>query len=102
MLDGGIRRGSDIAIACCLGSRFLFTGRSMLYGAAVGGRAGIKKALDIYARELDLILAQIGCPAARNLGPRFLRCAKRAGFEEVEQSRAIDERGALSCQDGAR
>jgi len=93
MLDGGIRRGSDIAIACCLGSRFLFTGRSMLYGAAVGGRAGIKKALDIYARELDLILAQIGCPAARNLGPRFLRCAKRAGFEEVEQSRAIVEQG---------
>jgi (S)-mandelate dehydrogenase len=72
MLDGGIRRGSDIAIALCLGARFVFAGRPMLYGATAGGRAGIKKTLDIFARELELILAQIGCPNAGDLGPQFL------------------------------
>jgi (S)-mandelate dehydrogenase len=86
MLDGGIRRGSDIAIACCLGARFLFAGRPTLYGASVGGRAGIKKALDIFAREFDLALAQIGCPAAKDLGSQFLRRSMRAGFEEVSQT----------------
>jgi (S)-mandelate dehydrogenase len=44
MLDGGIRRGSDIVVALCLGAKFVFAGRPMLYGATVGGRAGIKKA----------------------------------------------------------
>jgi (S)-mandelate dehydrogenase len=72
MLDGGIRRGSDIVIALCLGARFVFAGRPMLYGAAAGGRAGIKKTLDIFTRELGLILAQIGCPNVRDLGPPFL------------------------------
>ncbi len=72
MLDGGIRRGSDIVIARCLGARFVFSGRSTLYGAAAGGRAGIKKALDIFAHELALILAQIGCPRVDDLGSQFL------------------------------
>lgn len=75
MLDGGILRGSDIAIALCLGARFVFVGRSTLYGAVVGGRAGIKKALGIYRRELDIILGQLGCPRSRNLGPEFLMTA---------------------------
>jgi (S)-mandelate dehydrogenase len=72
MLDGGIRRGSDIVIALCLGARFVFAGRPTLYGATAGGRAGIKKALDIFARELGLTLAQIGCPKVQDLGPQFL------------------------------
>jgi L-lactate dehydrogenase (cytochrome)/(S)-mandelate dehydrogenase len=71
-LDGGIRRGSDIVIALCLGARFVFSGRATLYGVAAAGRPGIKKALDIFARELALILAQIGCPKAANLGPQFM------------------------------
>ena len=49
VLDGGIRRGSDIVIARCLGAKFVFAGRPTLYGAAVGGGAGIRKALDIFA-----------------------------------------------------
>ena len=72
MLDGGIRRGSDIVIALCLGARFVFAGRATLYGATAGGRAGIRKALDIFARELGLTLAQIGCPKVQDLGPQFL------------------------------
>jgi L-lactate dehydrogenase (cytochrome)/(S)-mandelate dehydrogenase len=83
MLDGGIRRGSDIVIARCLGARFVFAGRPTLYGAAAGGRAGIRKALDILARELGVILAQIGCPRAEDLGPGYLMRSEASRFEPV-------------------
>jgi (S)-mandelate dehydrogenase len=83
MLDGGIRRGSDIVVALCLGARFVFSGRPMLYGATAGGRAGIKKALDIFARELGLVLAQIGCPRAEDLGPQFLMRTQGSYYEQV-------------------
>jgi (S)-mandelate dehydrogenase len=72
MLDGGIRRGSDIVIARCLGAGFVFAGRPTLYGAAAAGRAGVKKVLDIFAYELGVILAQIGCADIADLGPHYL------------------------------
>jgi (S)-mandelate dehydrogenase len=79
MLDGGIRRGSDIAIALCLGARFVFAGRPTLYGVSACGSAGIRKAIGIFAREFETILAQIGCPRAEDLGPRFLNAGLGAG-----------------------
>ncbi|MGH8014223.1 MAG: alpha-hydroxy acid oxidase [Candidatus Binataceae bacterium] len=62
MLDGGVRRGGDILIARCLGARFVFVGRATLYGAAAGGSAGVRKAIEILRDEIDRIMAQIGCP----------------------------------------
>ena len=81
MLDGGIRRGSDIVAARCLGATFTFSGRPTLYGAAAAGRAGIRKVLAILKYELGVILAQIGCPAASELGPQFLRRAVSGKLE---------------------
>ena len=72
MLDGGLRRGADIVVARCLGARFVFAGRPTLYGAVAAGRAGVKKVLDIFAGELAIVLAQIGCPDVGALGPQFL------------------------------
>ena len=72
MLDSGVRRGADILIALCLGARFCFMGRPTLYGAAAGGRAGVKKAIDILRGEIDLVMGQIGCPSLDQLGPDFL------------------------------
>lgn len=72
MLDGGIRRGSDALIAHCLGAKMVFTGRATLYGAAAGGKAGVDKALSILRREVDLAMAQMGCPSIDRLGPDFL------------------------------
>jgi (S)-mandelate dehydrogenase len=83
MLDGGIRRGSDIVAARCLGATFTFSGRPTLYGAAAAGRAGIKKVLSILKNELGVILAQIGCPAASELGPQFLRRVVGGKLEPV-------------------
>jgi L-lactate dehydrogenase (cytochrome)/(S)-mandelate dehydrogenase len=72
MLDSGVRRGADILIARCLGAQFVFFGRPTLYGAVAGGGAGVKKAVDIFRTEIDLVMAQIGCPSLAELGPDFL------------------------------
>jgi (S)-mandelate dehydrogenase len=72
MLDSGVRRGADILIAWCLGAQFVFFGRPTLYGAVAGGGPGVKKAVDIFKNEIDLVMAQIGCPSLDQLGPDFL------------------------------
>ncbi len=72
MLDSGVRRGADILIAWCLGAQFVFFGRPTLYGAIVGGVPGVKKVVDIFRSEIDLVMAQIGCPSLDQLGPDFL------------------------------
>ncbi len=72
MLDSGVRRGADILIALCLGAEFVFMGRPTLYGAAAGGIPGVHKAISILRGEIDLVMAQIGCPSLDQLGPDFL------------------------------
>jgi isopentenyl diphosphate isomerase/L-lactate dehydrogenase-like FMN-dependent dehydrogenase len=72
MLDSGVRRGADILIALCLGADFVFMGRPTLYGAVAGGLPGVKKAIDIFRGEIDLVMGQIGCPSLDQLGPDFL------------------------------
>ena len=72
MLDSGVRRGADILIALCLGAQFCFFGRPTLYGAVAGGLPGVKKAIDIFRGEIDLVMGQIGCPSLNELGPDFL------------------------------
>jgi isopentenyl diphosphate isomerase/L-lactate dehydrogenase-like FMN-dependent dehydrogenase len=72
MIDSGIRRGSDIVVAGCLGASFAFIGRPALYGVAAGGEAGVARAIAILQREINLSLALIGCPSFTELGPQFL------------------------------
>ncbi len=72
MLDSGARRGADILIALCLGAQFVTFGRPTLYGAVAGGLPGVKKAIDIFKTEIDLVMGQIGCPSLDQLGPDFL------------------------------
>jgi isopentenyl diphosphate isomerase/L-lactate dehydrogenase-like FMN-dependent dehydrogenase len=72
MLDSGVRRGSDIVIAKCLGADFVFVGRATLYGAVAFGKAGATKAIEILTKEISLSLALIGCPEFKNLSAEFL------------------------------
>jgi (S)-mandelate dehydrogenase len=72
MLDSGVRRGADILIAFCLGAQFVFFGRPTLYGAVAGGLPGVKKVMQIFRDEIDLVMGQIGCPSLDQLGPDFL------------------------------
>ncbi|TSJ60157.1 alpha-hydroxy-acid oxidizing protein [Starkeya sp. 3C] len=60
ILDGGVRRGTDIAIARCLGADACMIGRPFLWGLAAAGEAGVTRALDILRDELDIAMALLG------------------------------------------
>ena len=70
--DSGIRRGSDVIIAMCLGARLVLLGRPPLYGAAAAGTRGVTRVLDILSREIDIDMTQIGCSKLDLLGPHLL------------------------------
>jgi L-lactate dehydrogenase (cytochrome)/(S)-mandelate dehydrogenase len=72
ILDSGVRRGSDVVIARCLGARAVIFGRPTLFGVAAGGQAGARRALDIIAKEVDMVMAQIGCREFKTLDPGYL------------------------------
>lgn len=68
ILDGGIRRGADIAKAVALGARACMVGRPYLYGLAVGHRSGVDQAIRILTGELRRVMALIGCTRVADLG----------------------------------
>ena len=59
-MDGGIRSGQDVLKAVALGARGTMIGRSFLYGLGAMGEAGVTKALEIIAKELDVTMAFCG------------------------------------------
>jgi 4-hydroxymandelate oxidase len=62
LLDGGVRRGTDVVKALALGARAVLVGRPILWGLAAGGRDGVAGVLAMLRRELDLAFALCGCP----------------------------------------
>jgi len=76
ILDGGLRRGTDVLKALALGAKACMTGRPFLYGLAAGGGAGVERAFEIFAEELrrDMMLA--GCPTIAGVGPDLVRRAE--------------------------
>jgi (S)-mandelate dehydrogenase len=72
ILDSGVRRGSDVVIARCLGAQSTIFGRPTLVGVAAAGRAGAARALQMVRAEIDMVLAQIGCPAFDQLDASYL------------------------------
>ena len=73
LLDGGVRRGADIARACALGAKAVMIGRPYLWGLAVGGQAGVSDILRVFRASLSATLAQIGCPSIAALDRSWLR-----------------------------
>jgi L-lactate dehydrogenase (cytochrome) len=63
LMDGGIRRGSDIVKALCLGARAVLCGRAYAYGLAAAGEAGVSRALEILRVDLERTLRLLGCPS---------------------------------------
>ena len=61
LLDGGVRRGTDVLKALALGARAVLIGRAMLWGLAVGGEAGVTHVLRLFREEIELGLALLGC-----------------------------------------
>ena len=67
LMDGGIRRGSDIVKAMALGASGCLIGRAGLYGLAANGEAGVTRAIDILRKEIDITLALLGQPNVMKL-----------------------------------
>jgi isopentenyl diphosphate isomerase/L-lactate dehydrogenase-like FMN-dependent dehydrogenase len=62
LVDGGIRRGTDVCAALALGARAVLVGRPALWGLTVGGEAGALRVLQLLQSELELALTLLGCP----------------------------------------
>jgi L-lactate dehydrogenase (cytochrome) len=62
ILDGGVRRGSDVVKAVALGARACMIGKAFNYGVAALGERGVELAIEILAREIDRTLALVGRP----------------------------------------
>lgn len=75
LVDGGIRRGVDIATALALGADAVLVGRPTAWGLAAAGAAGAERVLRILAAELELALALLGVASPADLGPEHVRSA---------------------------
>ncbi len=63
LVDGGVRRGTDVVKALALGARAVLVGRAALYGLAVDGAEGVERVLGLLHEEVELALALCGCPS---------------------------------------
>jgi isopentenyl diphosphate isomerase/L-lactate dehydrogenase-like FMN-dependent dehydrogenase len=78
LVDGGIRRGVDVAIALALGADAVLVGRPALWGLAAGGEAGAKRVLELLREELELTLALCGCSSPAELSRSHVQRAPAA------------------------
>ncbi|KIA75820.1 (S)-2-hydroxy-acid oxidase [Aspergillus ustus] len=72
MIDGGVRRGTDIVKALCLGARAVGIGRAAFWGLGAGGAAGVEKTLEILAQETRSCMGLLGVRRVADLGMHHL------------------------------
>ncbi|PYT73698.1 MAG: alpha-hydroxy-acid oxidizing protein [Acidobacteria bacterium] len=72
LMDGGVRRGSDIVKAICLGARAVLVGRAYAYGLGAAGKAGVTRALEILRADIERTLRLLGCPSVATLDRSYV------------------------------
>jgi L-lactate dehydrogenase (cytochrome) len=72
MMDGGVRRGTDILKALALGARFVFVGRPFGFAAAIGGQEGVRHAIRLLSDEVHRDMALLGVTTLTELAPHHL------------------------------
>ena len=76
LMDGGIRRGTDIIKALCLGARAVLCGRAYAYGLAAAGEAGVDRAIEILRADLERTLRLLGCASVAELDRSYINVPK--------------------------
>jgi 4-hydroxymandelate oxidase len=71
-IDGGVRRGVDLAIARAMGAQGVLLGRPVFWSLAAGGQAGVERALAIIREEFEVALALLGAPTPADITPEHL------------------------------
>ncbi len=72
LMDGGVRRGSDIAKAICLGARAVLVGRAYAYGLGAAGEAGVTRALQILRADFERVLKLLGCASVAEMNRSYV------------------------------
>jgi isopentenyl diphosphate isomerase/L-lactate dehydrogenase-like FMN-dependent dehydrogenase len=72
LLDGGIRRGSDIVKALCMGARAVLIGRAYAYGLGAGGGPGVARAIEILRTDIVRTLKLLGCASTSDLNGSYV------------------------------
>jgi (S)-mandelate dehydrogenase len=73
IVDGGVRRGSDIVKAVALGATAVGLGRAILYALAAGGLSAVEDAIALLKSDIDRTLAQLGCRSIQTVGAEYIR-----------------------------
>jgi L-lactate dehydrogenase (cytochrome) len=88
LLDGGIRRGTDVIKAVCLGARAVLIGRAYAYGLGAAGEAGVARALEILRADLVRNLKLLGCPAVSALDRSYVNAPAWAAERAMTAGRS--------------
>ena len=72
LIDGGIRRGTDVIKALAMGADAVLLGRPVLWGLAVGGEQGVLRVLQLLRAEIELAMALVGCSSLEEINQRLL------------------------------
>ena len=76
LMDGGIRRGSDVVKAYCLGAKGVLIGRAYAYGLAAGGGPGVARAIEILKTDIIRTMKLLGCDSVHKLDHSYIQYPK--------------------------
>lgn len=82
LMDGGIRRGTDIVKAICLGAQAVLVGRAYAYGLATAGQAGVTRALQILQTDVERTLKLLGCNSIAELNQSYVEASSPFALED--------------------
>jgi L-lactate dehydrogenase (cytochrome) len=72
LMDGGVRRGTDVVKAICMGARAVLCGRAYAYALAAAGEAGVTRAIEILRTDVERTLRLLGCASIAALDRSYV------------------------------
>jgi isopentenyl diphosphate isomerase/L-lactate dehydrogenase-like FMN-dependent dehydrogenase len=89
LMDGGVRRGSDVVKAICLGAKAVLVGRAYAYGLGAAGGPGVARAIEILRTDLIRTLKLLGCPSITELDRSYVEVPSEWSAQSSRYARSI-------------